>query len=278
MGKKQKQKQKYVKVDLRKEKVTKSSNGGIVSTIDKGVWASNRDKYLKKVEKQQEDKKEEKPHKEKFFASDAGVDTKTLEKGVIVGADFSKEDYGDVKIIQVLEDNSVQVKVKHIPASVLKTTGIGAWNGKTYQAFYPYQSDVTGILGEGVRMESKESVVLNVSSLALRVETLCEVISLCDSEQAQEIKDTLCTMITKYVLSVVDGKKLDKRDKEYVLEKMQELFNVDTEYFAKDFKELKHLMQLKVQENARMKRYQNGGRQNGKQGGRKFYYEDREYN
>ena len=53
-----KQKQKYVKVDLRKEKTVKySASSGSTSTIDKGVWASNRDRYLKKTENQPEKNK-----------------------------------------------------------------------------------------------------------------------------------------------------------------------------------------------------------------------------
>ena len=104
----------------------------------------------------------------------------SLKKGVIIHADFTGQEFGEVTILKYFNDSKQhELMMKRIDASILNTNGIARWDyankessTKRYSVFYPKEQSTNLIIGESVVVETKDSLVLNVSSMLKRVENL----------------------------------------------------------------------------------------------------------
>lgn len=200
--------------------------------------------------------KEPKERQEKLFSSDAGITEEELNCGVVVDAEYREDGSLYFYVVKAYngyptsEDKSVVV-----PAHIVSTNGIGCWGKNGYKVFDPKQEDITSIMGESVRYMGEECISLNNNSLATRVELLCEIAScMTDCEKKELIQSNIKKMITKYVFKVIDAKNLSKRDREFLLDKVQVLFTCELQYMAQNFKDLKRVLQQKCNEHDRNNR------------------------
>lgn len=198
-----------------------------------------------------------KDRQDKLFPSDEGITEEELAGGVVV--DVKKLENGDFNFYVVKTfSSSYQCSVCKnvvIPANVINTIGICCWGKNSFKVFNPQLEDTFNIIGESVKYIGDGSITLNSNSLANRVVLLCQTASyICEEENKEKITNNIKNMITKYVFKVIESKNLSKRDKEFLLNKVEELFNCELQYVAQNFKDLKRIMQQKCNEHAKNNR------------------------
>ena len=178
-------------------------------------------------------------------------------KGVVIKVDFTGKETGEIVYVKLYADsNTHEVCVKNPEMSALKTNGIGRWNyfndhsgmnkKRSYETFYPDKQVSNVLIGEIVTGESKNSVVLGITSIAQRVENLCVVMSCVDPQLALEIKDSAVEVMESYVLGVLKKNKLILRDREYLLNIFNDVKNALPIEMADKFRLLKKEMQKKL--------------------------------
>ena len=232
--------------------------------------AKSRDGYAKlsakdlrkvKVKRQDCAKRAEFQSKAKDKDQKDFVKESTLEdlhkKGIVIKADFSGKEVGEIVYVKLYADsNTHDICVKNPDMQTLKTNGIGRWNyfndhsgmnkKRSYETFYPDKQVSNVLIGEVVTGESKNSVVLGITSIAQRVENLCVVMANVDAETALQVKESAVEVMESYVISVLKKNNLIARDREYLLKIFKDAKESSPIEMAEKFKQLKKEMQKKI--------------------------------
>lgn len=193
---------------------------------------------------------------QKDFVKESTLDD-LHKKGIVIKADFSGAEVGEIVYVKLYADSlSCDVCVKNPDMHTLKTNGIGRWNyfndhsgmnkRRSYETFYPDKQVSNVLIGEIVAGESKNSVVLGITSIAQRVENLCVVMANVDSELAYKVKGSAVEVMESYVLGVLKKNKLIARDREYLLKIFTDVKNATPIEMAEKFRILKKEMQKKL--------------------------------
>lgn len=173
----------------------------------------------------------------------------SLKKGVIIHADFTGQEFGEVTILKYFNDSKQhELMMKRIDASILSTNGIARWDysnkessTKRYSVFYPKEQSTNLIIGESVVVETKDSLVLNVSSMLKRVENLFYLLENVENDEiCFVIREKITLLITNYTTSVITKNKFNDRDREYFFELLKDVLSTsELKLFVEKFKYLK---------------------------------------
>lgn len=217
-----KQKQKYKKVNLYSNKI----NGKRVI-----------------IEKKFSPKKFE--QREKDFINEIDND-KIKQKGIIVDVDLQVDNQEGKVVFARLRDEKLEFVEKIIPSKTYNTNGIGMWGDNGYKSFYPAEQDSSLLLGEEVKFELKNGVVLQLSSLAERVENLCLVLEYIEDEQYNNIQEKVENVIKQYIVTVANKYKLLPEDKEYIYTKLNKIKSLSPKDIPNAFREVKKILKQKI--------------------------------
>ncbi len=168
-------------------------------------------------------------------------------KGVVINSNFDSNEFGIVEYFSVQDGKGVVIQ-KKIPFGQLNTTGIAMWGAGTYHAFYPEKEVNTILLGESVKMPLKEGVVLNLSSLANRIENLSEVIKYVKEDEAKQIVDSMQLLIKSYVIKLYEKFDFSREDKDYISSLISSIPQTDPKQVPDLFKKVKKVCNAKMRD------------------------------
>lgn len=185
---------------------------------------------------------------EKLFASEEPVSEDELRGGIVAGVQILDSGV-QFCIVQLLCSNTSHATTVYVPKDVISTCSICRWGKMGFETFNPYEEDCTCVLGESVKFMGSDCVTLNLNNLARRIQMLCAVLGGLNEYDKQFVDCNIVkNLIIKFVFKVIEAKSLSSRDREFLLNKVQELFSCDVKYFTNNFADLDVIIKNRIDE------------------------------